>query len=124
MGTKLKTAMFAALLTMAALSASAEVTTPTVTHDPLMRQIMSLQLTMPAGGVTGSTRLGSGQAITISLVDPLAPLKPVEGLIEKSSGASADKPAKTKAARKIRRADEQLRKMSDEKRAADWSGRK
>ncbi|MBI2387267.1 MAG: hypothetical protein HYV14_14840 [Elusimicrobia bacterium] len=120
MGTKLMTAMFAALLTMAALSASAEVTSPTVTHDPLMRQIMSHQLTMPAGGVTGSTRLGSGQAITISLVDPLAPLKPVAGLAEKT----AEKPAKAKAARKVRRADEQLRKMSDEKRAADWSGRK
>ncbi|MBI2789110.1 MAG: hypothetical protein HYX59_10550 [Elusimicrobia bacterium] len=124
MGTKLKTAMFAALLTMAALSASAEVTTPTVTHDPLMRQIMSLQLTMPAGGVTGSTRLGSGQAISISLVDPLAPLKPVDGLAPKADDASAEKPAKAKAARKVRRADEQLRKMSDEKRAADWSGRK
>ena len=116
MGTKIKTAMFAALLTMAALSASAEVTTPTVNHDPLMRQIMSLQLTSPAGGVTGSTRLGSGQAISLSLVDPLAPLKPVEGL--------AQKPVKAKASRKVRRADEQLRKMSDEKRAADWSGRK
>lgn len=116
MGTKIKTAMFAALLTMAALSASAEVTTPTVTHDPLMRQIMSRQLTLPAGGVTGSTRLGSGQAISISVVDPLAPLKPVQGL--------AAEPVKAKAARKVRRADEQLKKMSDEKRAADWSGRK
>jgi hypothetical protein len=116
MGTKLKTAMFAALLTMAALSASAEVTTPTVTHDPLVRQILSRQLTLPAGGVTGSTRLGSGQAISISVVDPLAPLKPAEGL--------AAGPVKAKAARKVRRADEQLKKMSDEKRAADWSGRK
>lgn len=116
MGTKLKTATFAALLTMAALSASAEVTTPTVTHDPLMRQIMSRQLTLPAGGVTGSTRLGSGQAISISVVDPLAPLKPAEGL--------ASEPVKAKAVRKARRADEQLKKMSDEKRAADWSGRK
>jgi len=116
MGTKIKTAMFAALLTMAALSASAEVTTPTVTHDPLMRQIMSRQLTLPAGGVTGSTRLGSGQAISISVVDPLAPLKPAEGL--------AAEPVKAKAVRKVRRADAQLKKMSDEKRAADWSGRK
>jgi hypothetical protein len=116
MRTKLKTAMLAAMLTMAPLSVSAEVTSPMVTHDPLMRQIISLQLTSPAGGVTGSTRLGSGQAITISLADPLVPLQPAEGL--------AAKPVKAKAERKVRRADEQLKKMSEQKRAADWSGRK
>lgn len=110
------TAMFAATLLLAALPAAAEVKTPTVTHDPLMSQIMSRQLTLHAGGVTGSTRLGSGQAITLSIVDPLAPLQPVAGL--------AAKPAKPKASRKARRADEQLKKMSEEKRAADWSGRK
>lgn len=117
MGTKLKTAALAAMMTMAALAASAEVTTPTVTHDPLMRQIMSLQLTSPGGGVTGSTRLGSGQTIALSVADPLAPLHPVAGL--------APKPAvKEKESRKVRRADEQLKKMSAEKRAADWNGRK
>lgn len=116
MVTKLKTATFAALLTMAALSSSAEVTAPTVTHDPLMRQIMSRQLTLPAGGVTGSARLGSGQAIELNVADPLAPLQPAAGL--------APKPVKAKESRKVRRADEQLRKMSAEKRAADWNGRK
>jgi hypothetical protein len=119
MGIKLTTAMFAAMTALTALSASAEVTAPTVNNDPLMRQIMSRQLTLPAGGVTGLARLGSGQAIPLSLVDPLAPLKPVAGL----APAAAASPAKAKAARKVRRADEQLRKMSEEKRAADWNGR-
>lgn len=116
MRTKIKTAMLAAMTMMAALSAAAEVTTPTVAHDPLMNQIMRRQLTQPDGGVTGSVRIGSGQAITLSLIDPLAPLKPIEGL--------AAKPAKAKARRKVRRADEQLKKMSEDKRSADWAGRK
>lgn len=116
MGTKLQTALFAAIAMLAALSASAETATPTLAHDPLMRQIMSRQLTQAAGGVTGAVRIGSGQAITLSIVDPLAPLKPVEGLVEK--------PAKAKAGRKPRRAEEQLKKMSEEKRRADWTGRK
>lgn len=117
MRTKLTTAMFAVLALLAALPSSAEVNSPMVTQDPLMRQIMSRQLTLPSGGVTGSARLGSGQAIAISVTDPLAPLKPVEGL--------APAPVKAKAAaRKVRRADAQLKKMSGEKRAADWSGRK
>ncbi|MDP3544097.1 MAG: hypothetical protein Q8T11_16645 [Elusimicrobiota bacterium] len=117
MRTKLTTAMFAAMALLAALPAAAEVSSPMVTQDPLMRQIMSRQLTLPSGGVTGSTRLGSGQAIEIKVTDPLAPLKPVEGL--------APAPVKEKAAApKVRRADAQLKKMSGEKRAADWSGRK
>ncbi|MDD5303733.1 MAG: hypothetical protein PHS14_11580 [Elusimicrobia bacterium] len=116
MGINLKTAMFAAMTLLAALPAAAETTSPMVAHDPLMNQIMSKQLTLPGGGVTGSVRIGSGQAITLSLVDPLAPLKPVEGLVAK--------PVKAKARRKVRRADEQLKKMSEEKHAADWAGRK
>ena len=117
MRTKLTTAMFAAMTLLAALPCAAEVTSPMVAQDPLMRQIMSHQLTSTTGGVTGSARLGSGQAIAISVTDPLAPLKPVEGL--------APAPVKAKAAaRKVRRADAQLKKMSGEKRAADWAGRK
>lgn len=110
----LKTAAFAAMMAATALTASAEVTAPTVTHDPLMRQIMSRQLTQDSGGVTGAVRIGSGQTITLQVIDPLAPLKPAPGLVAK--------PAKAKPARKIRRADEQLKKMSGEKRDADWSG--
>lgn len=120
MGTNLKTAMFAAMMMLAALPAVAEMNTPTVTHDPLMKQIMSRQLTL-GGGVTGAVRIGSGQSITLSLIDPLAPLKPVEGLVERPV---IEKPAKAKAHRKVRRADEQLKKMSEEKRGADWTGRK
>lgn len=115
MATNIKTAMFAAMMTMTALSAAAEVHSPIVTNDPLMKQILSRQLTQVAGGVTGAVRIGSGQAITLSLIDPLAPLKPAEGLVAK--------PVKMKAPRKIN--DQQLlKKLSDEKRAADWAGRK
>jgi hypothetical protein len=113
---ELKTAMIAAMLMSAALPALAETAAPTIAHDPLMNQIMSRQLTLPAGGVTGSTRLGSGEAITLNMIDPLAPLKPAEGLVEK--------PVKAKAVRKVRRTVDQLRKMSREDRRADWSGRK
>jgi hypothetical protein len=126
MGTNLKTAMFAATMMFAALSAAAEVTSPMVANDPLMKQIMSHQLTQAAGGVTGAVRLGSGQAITLSLIDPLAPLKPVDGLVEKPivERPVVEKHAKAKSGRKVRRADEQLSKMSEDKRSADWAGRK
>jgi hypothetical protein len=115
MRTELKLALIAGMM-MAALSAAAEVTSPTVAHDPLMNQIMSKQLTLAGGGVTGAVRIGSGQAITLSLVDPLAPLKPVEGLVEK--------PVKAKARRKPRNVREQLKKLSEDERRADWAGRK
>lgn len=115
MRSKFKTAIFAALPILTALSAAAEGTIPLAVHDPLMSQIMSRQLTLPAGGITGSVRIGSGQAITLLLVDLLAPLKPVAGLVEKT--------AKANAPRKIRRADEQLKKMSEDARRADWAGR-
>lgn len=123
MGNKIKTAALAAMMMLAALSASAETASPIVAHDPLLKQIMSRQLTLITGGVTGSVRIGSGQAITLSMIDPLAPLQPVEGLVEKPIVEAVEKPAKA-AGRKARRADEQLKKMSGEKRAADWSGRK
>jgi hypothetical protein len=117
---ELKTAAIAAMMMLAALTASAETASPMVSNDPLMKQIMSRQLTQITGGVTGAVRIGSGQAITLSMIDPLAPLQPAEGLVEKPAPA----PARTKASRKPRRADEQLKKMSDDKRAADWAGRK
>ncbi len=115
MKAEIKTAIFAAMTTLAALSAAAEITTPLIAHDPLMSQIMSRQLTLPAGGVTGSVRIGSGQAITLSIADLFAPLKPVAGL--------GEKPLQAKARRKLRRADDQLRKMSEDERRADWAGR-
>lgn len=125
MRTGIKTAAIAAGLMLSALAASAEVN-GAIVADPLMKQILSRQLTAAAGGVTGAVRLGSGQTIELSVGDPLAPLKPVEGLVEKPIAPAAEAaPAKTKGARRTaRRADEQLRKMSDDKRAADWVGRK
>ncbi len=121
MKTKLTTAI-STMMVLAALSASAEVPTVTLAHDPLMNQIMSRQLTQPAGGVTGAVRIGSGQAITLNLIDPLAPLKPVEGLVTK---AVIETPAKTKGSRrKTHRADAQLKKMSEDQRRADWAGHK
>lgn len=112
--------MIAAMLASAALSARAEIVSPTVTHDPLMNQIMSRQLTLPAGGVTGSTRLGSGEAITLNMIDPLAPLMPAEGLVEKPVKPKAA----AKGASKVRRTVDQLKKMSRDERRADWSGLK
>ncbi|PIR15230.1 MAG: hypothetical protein COV48_15495 [Elusimicrobia bacterium CG11_big_fil_rev_8_21_14_0_20_64_6] len=119
MRTSIKTALLAAMTMLAALPAAAELSTPAIAHDPLMNQIMSKQLTLPGGGVTGVVRIGSGQAIALRLIDPLAPLQPAAGLVAKSTSA-----VKAKDARKARRADEQLKKMSEEKRRADWSGRK
>jgi len=131
MKTAIKTAVMSALLLTGAARAFAETANPALTHDPLMKQILSKQLTTPGGGVTGAVRIGSGQAITLNLADPLAPaelkdavadpkalsgLKPAEGL--------ADKPHKAKTRRKVRRDSELLKKMSDDERRADWSGRK
>ena len=116
MRTKLQ-ALIAATMMMTALSAAAEMTTPVTAHDPLMNQIMSKQLTQPLGGVTGAVRIGSGEAITLSMIDPLAPLKPAEGL--------APKPVvKAKARRKTRRDVEHLKKLSEDERRADWSSAK
>lgn len=130
----MKTVLLSTMILMAALNAAAETTAATAVQDPLTKQIMSRQLTQTNGGVTGAVRIGSGQAITLSIADPLSPapsdalkdavadsksldgLKPVEGLKPK-----AEKP---KARRKARNAGEQLRKLSDEQRKADWSGRK
>ena len=130
----LKTALMSAMLLSGASRAFAEIANPALTNDPLMKQIMSRQLTSPGGGVTGAVRIGSGQAITLSLIDPLstvageplkdavadpkalAGLKPAEGL--------AAKPAKARARRKVRSDSELLKKMSDDERRADWAGRK
>lgn len=114
MKTLLKTAMFAAMALAAALPASAEISAPALTHDPLMKLIVR-QLATPGGGLSGVTRLGSGQAIPLQIADPLAPLAPAEGLVEK--------PAKAKTARKPRRAVDELKKMSGDKHRADWNGR-
>lgn len=128
----MRTTVLTAMLALAALNAGAQ-TSAASAGDPLMKQIMSKQLTQNNGGVTGVVRIGSGQAISLSIVDPLSPqlsgeplkdavadpkalagLKPAAGLVAKPA-----KRAKTKA----RRADEQLRKLSREERKADWSGR-
>lgn len=133
MNSAIKTGILAAAAMLAALRAPAETTSPSLNHDPLTNQIMSRQLTVPGGGVTGAVRIGSGQAIALNLADPLSGssdtlkdavadpkvldgLKPAEGL--------APKAVKAKSRRKVRRATEQLKKMSDEERRADWAGRK
>lgn len=109
------TAMIAAITMTAALSAAAEVIAPTVAYDPLMKMIMSMELNQLPGRVTGSKLDNSGKTTNLDLPDPLAPLKPVVGLVER--------PPKAKARRKTRRAAEQLKTMSEDKRRADWSGR-
>lgn len=129
----IKAAAFTAMTMLAALRAPAETTSASLNHDPLTNQIMSRQLTVAGGGVTGAVRIGSGQSIALNLADPLSGssdtlkdavadpkaldgLKPAEGL--------APKAVKPKSRRKIRRATEQLKKMSDDERRADWAGRK
>ena len=131
MKTAIKTALMSAMLLSGASRAFAETANPTLTHDPLMKQILSKQLTTAGGGVTGAVRIGSGQAITLNLADPLtsadlkdavADPKALSGL--KPAAGLAAKPVKAKARRKVRRDSELLKKMSDEERRADWSGRK
>jgi hypothetical protein len=131
----MRTALLTAILAMAALNAAAEPAATTVGHDPLMRQIMSRQLTQENGGVTGAVRIGSGQAIALSIVDPLSPAVSGEPLkdavseakalapLQPAAGLKPAKPVK-KAAHRARRASEQLKKLSTEERKADWSGRK
>lgn len=131
MKTAIKTALMSAMLLSGAAHAFAETANPALTHDPLMKQILSKQLTTPGGGVTGAVRIGSGQAITLNLADPLAAAdlkdavadpKALTGL--KPAAGLAAKPGKAKARRKVRRDSELLKKMSDDERRADWSGRK
>lgn len=86
-----------------------------VTNDPLMKVILSRQLTAADGGVTGAVRIGSGQAIAIAAEDALAPLKPAAGL--------AAKPAKKsprKARKPVKKASEQLERVAGDGRKADW----
>ena len=134
MKTAYMTALFSAMIMLASTRAGAEASNTTLTNDPLMKQIMSRQLTVPGGGVTGAVRIGSGQTITLSLIDPLSavsgePLKDavadpkaLAGL--KPAAGLAAKPVKSKSRRKVRRDSELLKKMSDDERRADWSGRK
>ena len=110
------------------MSAVPTPTASTAGNDPLMRRIMSEQLTQSNGGVTGSVRIGSGEAITLvggASLNPLFALKPAPGL--------AVKPAKAQPRKKARRAEDQLKTLSAEERRADdggpdagrsdWSGR-
>lgn len=121
--------LLAAALLLAALRAPAETT---AVSDPLMKQIMSRQLTQDNGGVTGAVRIGSGEAIVLSLADPLAPAPDLKDAVADPKALDGLKPAaglkpklaKAKTRRKPRNAGEQLRKLSDEERKADWSGRK
>lgn len=110
------------ILALAALNVAAVPEETTMGHDPLMRRIMSEQLTQSNGGLTGAVRIGSGESITLTgehptVIDPPPPLKPASGL--------AVKPAKARPRQKSpRRADEQLKALSTAERRADWSGRK
>lgn len=90
-----------------------------VTNDPLMKVILSRQLTAADGGVTGAVRIGSGQTIAIAAEDALAPLKPAEGLAAKDGAAPAKKSAR-KARKPVKKASEQLERVADDGRKADW----
>ena len=69
---------------------------PTViSSDPLTRQIM-LSLTKPNGGVRSFTATANDKTIELlpQGTDPLAPLKPAEGLTKAQGGAKAVSKAK------------------------------
>ena len=118
----------AAMLAAALGAANVHAEPAPLAHDPLTDAIMSKQLTLPDGGVTGAVRIGSGQAISLSLASPLestatlkdavadtaslAPLKPEAGL----------KPAKpSKSKRRVRHDREKLDDLSAAGRRADWN---
>ncbi len=85
---------------------------PTViSQDPLTRQIM-LSLTKPNGGIRAFTATANLKTIELipNGIDPLQPLKPVEGLVQKTATIKVS--AKTKGAVK---AMPQLQSVADKK---------
>lgn len=105
--------MKALLLTAAMLAAAlpcAAAMPAAIDQDPLMRQILSKQLTHPNGGVTAAVAVkGAANGISLELADPLAPLQPAEGLVERPA---AQVPAKKGKAKPARRADEQAERLA------------
>lgn len=101
--------MKALLLTAAMLAAplpSAAAMPAVIDQDPLMKQILSKQLTHPNGGVTAAVAVkGAANGISLELADPLAPLKPAEGLVRRPD------PAKKRKAKPSRRAGEQAERL-------------
>lgn len=80
----LTAAMLAAALPAAAAMPAA------IDQDPLMKQILSRQLTHPNGGVTAAVAVkGAANGIHLELADPLAPLQPASGLVERPAAAEA-----------------------------------
>lgn len=76
---------------------AATASSPTViSQDPLTRQIM-LSLTKPNGGVRSFTYTANDKTIELIPVgiDPLAPLKPADGLVNKTEPVKVQ--AKTKS---------------------------
>lgn len=108
--------------TLAALGARAETSAVhSVSNDPLMKAILSRQLTATGGGVTGAVRIGSGQTIAIAAEDALSPLKPAAGLAaEPEDEAKPAKKAARKARKPVKKASEQLERVAGDGRKADW----
>jgi hypothetical protein len=132
MTTALKTALLPALLLWGAARACAQTANPTLPYDPLMKKIMSYVLTLPGGGVTGAVRSGSGEPITLNLVDPLSPSEPLKDAGADPKALTGLKPAKDlapkavkpKSRRKFHDDSALLKKMAEDARHADWPGRK
>lgn len=117
----------AAILAAALGAANAHAEPAALAHDPLTNAIMSKQLTLPDGGVTGAVRIGSGQAITLSLASPLAESTATlkDAVAEKTALAPLKveaglKPAKA-VKRRLRRDTEKLDDLSRAGRRADWN---
>jgi hypothetical protein len=107
-------ALTAAML-MAAGSASA-VVPAAIDADPLMKQILAKQIALPNGGVTAAVAVrGAANGIELQIPDPLAPLAPAEGLVERR-----EEPAKKRKARPARRAVEQAENLESSGPAASF----
>lgn len=106
-----------AWMTLAAVAASAEGLPQTIGNDPLTRQILA-KAAQENGGVTAAVRLGTGQAIELTLAlapaasSPPPALAPCEGLAAKAENSKARKP--------VRAAVSQLKHVSS-KSGKGWS---
>lgn len=123
----MKNAILTAAMMMLALGAGAEGMPQILGSDPLSRQILT-KTAQANGGITAAVRVASGQVIALQLAEVssapfaarLAPAaaSPDEGL--KTAAGLAPKARKAKAKKPVKRADEQLKRVSKTK---SWSGK-
>lgn len=82
----------------------------TASNDPLMRQIQRRLLRDGAVPAYAAVKDEKGQTISVPLIDPLAPLRPVDGLAPTTPTQPQAAPSKP-----VREADRQLRVVEKKK---------